>query len=90
MRLRKFILFVAPILALLAFADPALAVTHGGEGLYGPTDDASITNMMFFLIAFFPGVIIIGSLLQAWGDRRRHRKLAALRAERANPDKQGW
>jgi hypothetical protein len=76
---------------LLVFADPALAVTHGGEGLYGHTDDAEITNTMFFLIAFFPTVIVILSLAQGWLDRRKHRQVVAEKAAReANPVKGGW
>ena len=90
MRLKKFILFLAPIVVLLACADPALAVTHGGEGLYGPTNDVSITNMMFALIGFFPALIIVMSLWQAFAERRRHRKLAATRAAEQANDKPGW
>ena len=90
-RVQKIVLFVAPMLALLILSDPALAVTHGGEGLHGPTNDAQVTNIMFFLLIFFPVVIVVGSLLQAWGERRRHRKVVAQRAARAAaPVKGGW
>ncbi len=85
------VMFVAPIVALLAFADPALAVTHGGEGLFGHTDDAQITNAMFLLLGFFPVIIIVFSLIQAWLDRRKHHKIDAERAAAAaNPFKGGW
>jgi hypothetical protein len=90
-QLRTFILFIAPILVLLVFADPALAVTHGGEGLYGPSDDVAITNTMFILIGFFPALIIVMSLDQAWSDNRRHKKFHAARArELAERDQGGW
>ncbi len=90
-RLRTFILFVAPILALLVFADPALAVTHGGEGLYGPSNDAAITNTMFILIGFFPALIIVMTLYQAWSDNRRHKKWHAQKAKlKAQPPEGGW
>ncbi len=90
-RLRTLLLFVTPVLLLLAFADPALAVTHGGEGLYGPTDDVSITDTMFILLGFFPVVIIVLSLYQNWADNRRHHKFHAERArEQAEADHGGW
>ena len=90
-RLRTLILFVTPVLALLVFADPALAITHGGEGLYGPSNDSAITNTMFLLIGFFPAVIIVMSIYQAWADNRRERKFHAQRArEQATADKGGW
>ena len=90
-RLRPLILVLTPLLALLVFADPALAVTHGGEGLYGPSNDSAITNAMFLLIGFFPAVIIVLSIYQAWADNRRHKKFHAQRArEQATQDRGGW
>lgn len=90
-RVRTLILMVAPMLALLLFADPALAVTHGGEGLFGSTNDVNITNMMFLLIGFFPAVIIVLSIYQAWIDNRRHKKFHREQAQmRAHEDKGGW
>jgi preprotein translocase subunit SecG len=90
-RVQKVVLFVAPILALLVFADPALAVTHGGEGLFGPTNDAQVTNAMFFLLGFFPVIIIVFSLIQSWLDHRKHKKIDAEKAAAAaHPFKGGW
>jgi preprotein translocase subunit SecG len=90
-RIRTLIVCLAPIVALLVFADPALAVTHGGEGLFGHTNDAQITNVMFLLLGFFPVVIIVLSLIQGQLDRRKHRKIQAERAARAaDPVKGGW
>jgi preprotein translocase subunit SecG len=90
-RLRTFILLALPTLALLVFADPALAVTHGGEGLFGPTNDVNIVNMMFLLIGFFPAVIIVLSIYQSWADNRRHKKFHAEQAAmRAHEDRGGW
>jgi preprotein translocase subunit SecG len=90
-RLRTVTLCLGPFLALLASASPALAITYGGEGLYGPTTGVAITNVMFILLGFFPTIIIVFSLIQAWLDRRKHHKMdeeAAARA--ANPVKTGW
>ncbi len=90
-RLRTLLIFLSPILLLLVFTDPALAITHGGEGLYGPTDDVSITNTMFILLGFFPAFIIVMSLYQSWADNRRHKKFHAERArEQAEADHGGW
>ena len=92
MRIRKLIVFAAPIVLLLVFADPALAVTHGGEGLYGATDDVSITNTMFILLGFFPALIIVMSLYQAWSERRRHEKVKRRKAAEtaAHANDAGW
>ncbi len=90
-RLQKIALFVAPVVAMLVFADPALAVTHGGQGLFGNLDDSQITNAMFFLLGFFPIIIIVFSLIQAALDHRKHKKIDAEKAARAaNPVKGGW
>jgi hypothetical protein len=90
-RLRTIILCVAPVLALLVFSDSALAVTHAGEGLYGPTNDVTITNAMFFLLALFPAILIVFTILQGFSDRRKHRKWEAEKAARAaEPSHGGW
>ena len=89
-RLRTFALLLVPVLALLVFADPALAVTHGGEGLYGSTDDATITNTMFILIGLFPALIVVLSILQGFLDRRHHRKFAREKAAAAAERSPGW
>jgi hypothetical protein len=90
-RLRFLVTLIVGALALLIFADPALAVTHSGQGLYGPTDDVTITNMMFFLILFFPGLILVLTLFQGFLDRRKHHKWEREKAAAAaNPDRGGW
>ncbi|MBO0767103.1 MAG: hypothetical protein J2O48_00320 [Solirubrobacterales bacterium] len=90
-RIRLFITFLAPVAAMLLLADPALAVTHGGQGLHGPTDDAGITNVMFLLIGFFPVIIVVFSLIQSGLDHRKHAKWDKQKAAMdANPVKGGW
>jgi preprotein translocase subunit SecG len=85
------LVFLAPLLALLVFSDPAWAVTHGGEGLYGPTNDVTITNAMFFLLALFPAIIIVLTILQGFADRRKHRKWEQEKLARAaEPSTGGW
>ncbi|HET9073009.1 MAG TPA: hypothetical protein VFN48_00385 [Solirubrobacteraceae bacterium] len=90
-RLRTFALLLVPVVAMLVFADPALAFTHGGEGLFGPTDDVTITNTMFILIGFFPALIVVLSILQHFLDKRHHRKFAREKAAAAaDPVQGGW
>jgi hypothetical protein len=84
-------LVVAAFAALMVLAPDALAVTHGGQGLYGESDDVVITNSMFIVIAFFPVIIVIFSLLQGWLDHRKHARMDAARRRAASVDwRGGW
>ena len=75
----------------LAFAAPALAANHSGEGWFGETNDVNITNAMFLTILFFPTVIIILSLLQWRLDKRKHARMRAAKRRAANADwRGGW
>jgi preprotein translocase subunit SecG len=79
------------VVAALALAPAALATTHGGQGLFGPTTDQNITNTMFILIGLFPVLIIVFSLIQAWLDHRKHaRQDAAKHRASAAEWKGGW
>jgi len=83
-------LFVSA-LALLTFAPSALALAHGGEGIYGPTNDVEVTNAMFAVIIFFPLVIVVFSLIQAYLDRRKHARMDASKRRAASVDwRGGW
>jgi hypothetical protein len=80
-------------LSLLALTAPAaMAAGHdGGEGLWGETDDKVITNAGFFLIAFFPLLVLVASLIQWKLDKRKDRRKAAAKARRARADvRGGW
>ena len=78
-------------IALLAFAAPALATSHSGEGWYGETNDIVITNAMFLTIIFFPTVIVLLSLLQWRLDKRKHARMDAAKRRAANADwRGGW
>jgi len=90
-RNRLLIMLALVLIALFVLAPSALAVTHDGEGIYGSTDDKQITDAMFILIAFFPTVIVVFSLIQAWLERRKHARLdAAKRRASAIEWKGGW
>lgn len=75
------------VLVPAAFADaPA-----GGTGTYGPADDKVVTNAGFIVIAFFPTLIFVLSLLQWRLDKRRDaRKAAAKRRGSAAEWHGGW
>jgi hypothetical protein len=71
-------------------APVAFAGDHdGGEGLYGPTDDKVVTYTGFILIAGFPILILILTLIQSALDRRKDRRLAAAKARRRRADMRG-
>jgi uncharacterized membrane-anchored protein len=75
----------------LAFAAPALATAHSGEGWFGETNDVNVTNAMFLTIIFFPTIIIIFSLLQWWLDKRKHARMRAAKRRAVNADwRGGW
>ena len=78
-------------LATLAQAPSAFAVTHGGEGIFGPTNDSQITNAMFIVMAFFVVVIVTFSLIQGRLEHRKHARLDAAKRRASSEEwKGGW
>ena len=61
----------------------------GGEGLWGETNDKVITNAGFILIAAFPLLVFLLSLIQGRLEKRKDRRLAAEKARRARADMRG-
>jgi preprotein translocase subunit SecG len=84
---------VATGLVLLMTAPMAMAsIDHGGvsgQGLYGETDDRVVTNAGFIVIAFFPLLIFVLSMLQWRLDKRRDARKAAAKARTTSSDWQG-
>jgi hypothetical protein len=79
-------------LLLLLSAPIALASESGhdgGEGWWGETDDRVITNAGFILIAAFPTLILLLSLLQGRLERRKDRRVAAAKARTRRTDARG-
>jgi preprotein translocase subunit SecG len=79
--------------SLLTFAPAALAQSEsgGGQGWYGETNDKVVTNAMFVVIAFFPTVILILSLIQWRLDKRKHARMDAAKRRAASSDwRGGW
>lgn len=84
---------VSSAFILLMLAPVALAnIDHGGvsgEGTYGETTDRVVTNAGFMVIAFFPLLIFVLSVLQWRLDKRRDARKAAAKARKSNVDWQG-
>jgi hypothetical protein len=77
--------------SLLTFAPAALAHANGGQGWFGETNDLQVTDVMFGMIAFFPTVIVVFSLIQWRLDKRRHAREDAVKAREASADwRGGW
>ncbi len=63
----------------------------GGEGLWGVTNDKVVTNAGFILIAAFPLIALIGSLIQWRLDKRKERRKSAAKARAGSPEwSGGW
>jgi hypothetical protein len=76
--------------ACLLLAVPAIALAHdGGEGWYGETNDKVITEAGFVIIAAFPLLIAILSLVLHRLDKRKTARLEAAKARRARADQRG-
>jgi hypothetical protein len=88
-RPRLSIVLLSAFVTLMVFAPAAGATTYGGQGLFGETNDVVITNAMFAVIIFFPVVIIVFSLIQAYLDKRKHARLDAAKARAKSADWQG-
>jgi preprotein translocase subunit SecG len=72
-------------------APSAFAATHGGQGVWGPTSDKTITYAMFILIGLFPVIIIVFSLIQGYLEHRKHARIdAAMRRAKSDQWKGGW
>ena len=68
-----------------------MARADGGQGFYGETTDKAITSTMFIVIAFFPTVILVFSLIQWRLDKRKHARMDAAKARSVNADwRGGW
>jgi hypothetical protein len=78
-------------LAVLALTAPAALAHDGGEGLWGETNDKVVTNAGFVLIAFFPLLVFVLSMVQWRLDKRKDARKAAAKARRARADlRGGW
>jgi hypothetical protein len=74
---------------LLALSAPVALANDGGEGTWGETNDKVVTNAGFIIIAGFPVLVLLLSLLQGSLEKRKDRRLAAAKARRARVDQRG-
>ena len=92
--MRRLVATSFTLLVTFALIAPvALARTghDGGQGTYGEADDKVVTNAGFIVIAFFPTLILLLSLLQWRLDKRRDARKAARKRRMASADwSGGW
>jgi hypothetical protein len=77
------------MLALSAPAALAAEGHDGGQGTWGEADDKVVTNAAFLIIAAFPVLIAVLSLLYHVLENRRLGRLSAAKARRARADQRG-
>jgi hypothetical protein len=89
--MRRALHLLALTLVVLAVSAPVALAHDGGEGLYGETNDKVVTNAGFLVIAFFPLLILLLSMLQWRLDKRKDARKRAAKARRARADlRGGW
>jgi hypothetical protein len=82
---------VLAVVALLVVVPEALARNYGGQGLYGETNDKSVTNAGFIVIAFFPLFVATMSLVQWRLEKRKHARTAAKKRRAGSAEwRGGW
>jgi len=84
---RLALLAVQTAVSFMVLAPLALAVEDHGEGLYGETTDKVVTTAGFILIAAFPLLILLLSILQ-W--RLEKRKEARMKAAKQRSTRAEW
>ena len=80
------LLLTAIVLALTA---PVALAHDGGEGWYGETNDKVVTNAGFIIIAAFPFMIFVFSMIMWVLDKRKDRRKKAAKARTARADARG-
>ena len=84
------VLAVLPLalVAVLVLAPAALA-HDGGQGTYGVANDKVVTNAGFIIIAAFPAIVFLLSMLMWVLDKRKDRRKKAAKARTARADARG-
>jgi len=81
---------VTSLVLVIVLVPAALASTpDGGGGSYGEADDRVVTNFGFIVIALFPTLILLLSLLQWRLDKRRDARKAAAKRRRSGAEWHG-
>ena len=88
---RRLIALTTTTAVSLLLLAPAALAHDGGEGLYGQTSDKVVTIAGFILIAFFPIVIFVASMIQGRLEKRKDEHKAAAKARAKSAEWQrGW
>ena len=88
---RRLLLTCSLALVTMALLAPVALAGDHGEGLYGETNDKVVTNAGFIIIAAFPVLIFVLSLIQHRLDKRKDARKAAAKARHARADlRGGW
>jgi hypothetical protein len=92
MRRARFMIVLALFAGvLLTLAPAAFAHADAGQGWFGESNDAQITNVMFAVIIFFPTIIALFSIIQWRLDKRKHARDDAVKARETSADwRGGW
>jgi hypothetical protein len=77
------------VTALLLLA-PVASAANDGRGIYGATDDKVVVAAGFIVIAFFPAVAFVMSLIQGRLEKRKDARKAAKKALGAAEWRGGW
>jgi hypothetical protein len=89
--MRRLLASVSTACLFLLLLAPAALAADGGEGVYGETNDKVVTNVGFIVIAFFPLLILLLSLIQWRLEKRKDLRLAAKRRRTQAPEwRGGW
>jgi hypothetical protein len=88
---RSLSILALTVLLLLLSAPVALAAEghDGGEGLWGETNDKIVTNAGFIIIAAFPLLVFVLSMVQYRLDKRKDARKRAAKARHARADQRG-
>jgi hypothetical protein len=89
--MRRALLTLVFTAALLALSAPLALAHDGGEGLYGETNDKVVTNAGFILIAFFPLLVLVLSLIEWRLEKREEARREAEKMRKIHADlRGGW
>ena len=83
------LLLTALLFALTAPVALAAEGHDGGEGLYGETSDKVVTNAGFIIIAAFPFLVFLLSMIMWVLDKRKARRKEAAKTRTPRADARG-
>jgi hypothetical protein len=87
--MRRTLHLLALTALLLALSAPAALAHDGGEGWWGETNDKVVTNAGFIIIAAFPLLVFVLSLILYRLDQRKDARKQAAKARVARADQRG-